>query len=255
MAMAVDTEMLAAAWSDMVRDLCGVTPQGWYVERGNVRASATYADAASLNAVSSMSLDPDLAALDELATELGERGLPWSIIVRAAAADAVADVAARHGLFNRHGVPLMACTKQDAVLDAAEGPRSAVRQVGSAASDVYSDVLTVGFEARQGFFGTLMGGRVLDAPGFSGYLAEESGVPVGTGLVIRNRGAAGVFNIAVVPAARGRGLGRALTARVMTDAFAAGDEVAYLNPSTDGWKLYESMGFRLVETWAMFTAP
>jgi ribosomal protein S18 acetylase RimI-like enzyme len=64
----------------------------------------------------------------------------------------------------------------------------------------------------------------------------------------------GVYNLAVVPRARGYGLGRAMTERVMEDGFAAGAETAYLHSSAAGRPLYESMGFRLVQTWTTFTA-
>jgi ribosomal protein S18 acetylase RimI-like enzyme len=63
-----------------------------------------------------------------------------------------------------------------------------------------------------------------------------------------------VFNIAVTPQARSRGLGRAMTARVMADGFAAGADTAYLHPSEAARPLYESMGFRVVQTWTTFTA-
>lgn len=82
-----------------------------------------------------------------------------------------------------------------------------------------------------------------------------SGVPVATGLGVLGDAVIGVYNIAVVPAARGGGLGRAMTARVLADGFAAGADVAYLNPSAAGRPLYESMGFRVVATWTTFSAP
>ncbi|MBM0274527.1 GNAT family N-acetyltransferase [Micromonospora tarensis] len=99
-----------------------------------------------------------------------------------------------------------------------------------------------------------MGGAVLDADAMTGYLAEESGRPVGTAFGVRTRGAVGVFNIAVVPAARGRGLGRGLTEAVLRAGIAAGADAAYLHSSPMGRPLYESMGFTLVETWTVFQA-
>ena len=62
-------------------------------------------------------------------------------------------------------------------------------------------------------------------------------------------GTAGVFNIATVPAYRGRGYGRAVTSRIVADGVARGADLAYLQSSEDGYPLYESMGFRTVETW------
>ena len=102
-----------------------------------------------------------------------------------------------------------------------------------------------------------MGGGVLDADPITGYLAEEveePGRPIGTGLGIRTSGVVGVFNIAVVPAARSRGLGRTITEAVLLDGVAAGADAAYLHTSAMGRPLYESMGFRLVEEWTVFEA-
>ena len=95
---------------------------------------------------------------------------------------------------------------------------------------------------------------MLDAEAFTGYLAEESGRPAGAGLGIRTADVVGVFNIAVVPAVRGGGLGRAITETVLLDGMAAGADAAYLHTSVMGRPLYESMGFRSVETWTVFTA-
>nr|WP_281374364.1 GNAT family N-acetyltransferase [Micromonospora jinlongensis] len=99
-----------------------------------------------------------------------------------------------------------------------------------------------------------MGGAVLDADAITGYLAEESGRPAGTGLGMLTSGVVGVFNIAVVPSARGRGLGRVLTETVLRDGIAAGADAAYLHSSAMGRPLYESMGFALLETWTAFQA-
>jgi hypothetical protein len=99
-----------------------------------------------------------------------------------------------------------------------------------------------GFEAPIDVFASLMGGNVLDAPGVTGYLAEVDGRPAATGLGVMSGGAVGVFNISVVPSARRRGLGRAMTVLVMADGFAAGADAAFLHPSRAGLPLYESLG-------------
>ncbi|MFI5934046.1 GNAT family N-acetyltransferase [Actinoplanes sp. NPDC051494] len=243
----------AQALVDAVARLVAVTPAGWSTGRGNVRGLAGGSAVASLNAVVSTAAEPDPAALDAVATELGALGLPWSILVREAAGDAVAAVAARHGLSHRDESPLMVCDAGDAVLTSDEHRSTLIHRVGAARSDAYTAALAAGFGVPDGVFGSLMGGGVLDAPGFTGYLAGEPGGPVATGLGVTGHGMVGVFNITVDPSRRGHGLGRAMTARVLADGFAAGCTTAYLQTSEDGRALYESMGFRLVENWAVFT--
>ncbi|MET8044724.1 GNAT family N-acetyltransferase [Micromonospora sp. NPDC005215] len=247
-------DRIAASYADAIKVLCAVTPKGWYAERGTATAAVTQAGVASLNVAYDTTLEPDLGSLDKLAVEVGRQAEHWSIMVRGEADDEVRDLAARHGLLSRSALPLLACTAGDVVFRAGTTRRESIRQVRAAEAGLYTDTLTRGFEAPEDAFGSLMGGGVLDADPVAGYLAEESGRPVGTGLGLRTHGVLGVFNIAVLPAARGRGVGRAITEAVLRDGIAAGAEAAYLHPSAMGRPLYEAMGFRLVENWTIFQA-
>ncbi|MFE9191979.1 GNAT family N-acetyltransferase [Micromonospora sp. NPDC007208] len=252
--MGSTADRMTAAYLDAFESLVDVTPKGWYAEGGTARAAVTRSDVPLLNVAYDMTPEPDLGSLDEMATEVGSQGVRWSIMVRRAAGDDIVDLAARHGLVERSDVPLLACAAGDLVFRSSAAQRQLVRQVGAVKSDIYTEVLAQGFEAPESIFGPLMGGGVLDAASMAGYLAEESGRPVGTGFGIRTPDAIGVYNIAVVPSSRGRGLGRAITEAVLHDGVAAGAEWAYLLPSVMGRPLYESMGFRLVTSWTMFTA-
>ncbi|MFI5928544.1 GNAT family N-acetyltransferase [Micromonospora sp. NPDC051543] len=249
-------DRMAAAYDEAIEGLCGATPKGHYARRGTARAAVTQAGVATLNAAYDLSREPDLEALHEMAVEVSGQVEAWSIMVRvdADADGAVADLATRHGLTTRRELPLLACGVDELVLRADEAQRERVRQVGAADSDRYTDVLTRGFEVPDGLFGSLMGGAVLDAERIDGYLYEEDGQALGTGMGMRHRGVVGVFNIAVVPDARGRGLGRAITEKVVRDAIAAGADAAYLQSSALGRPLYESMGFRFQENWIAFHA-
>ncbi|MEH0930172.1 GNAT family N-acetyltransferase [Micromonospora sp. CPCC 205558] len=252
--MSTTADRLATAYSDAIGTLCRVTPKGWYAERGTARAGVTHVGVASLNGVFDLTMDPDLGSLDELATEVSGQVPQWSIIVRDEPSSGIVDLAARHGLSERSTLSLMACATNDIVFRPGSPQRTLVRRVGAAESDTYTAAFTESFEVPEGSFGSLMGGAVLDTDGVTGYLAEESERPVGTALGMLTPGVVGVFNIGVVPSARGRGLGRALTEAVLRDGIAAGADAAYLHTSPMGRPLYESMGFALVETWTMFSS-
>ncbi|WP_422735393.1 GNAT family N-acetyltransferase [Micromonospora sp. WMMD729] len=252
--MTIIGDRMAAAYDDAIEDLCGATPKGHYARRSTARAAVTHARAATLNVAYDLSPEPDLDVLHELATEVSRQVEAWSIMVRYDADGSVAELAARHGLAARSDLPLLAGAADELVLRADEAQLARVRRVGAADSDRYTDVLTRGFEAPDGLFGPLMGGAVLDAERIDGYLYEEDGQLLGTGLGMHTRGVVGVFNIAVVPAARGRGLGRAITEKVVRDGVAAGADAAYLQSSALGRPLYESMGFRFQENWIAFHA-
>ena len=95
-----------------------------------------------------------------------------------------------------------------------------------------------------------------DAPGARGrsvhhVLAEADGVAVGCARWRAAGGAAKLERFAVLPEARGRGVARALVARTLADARAAGHRRFALHAQTYAAPLYAAFGFR--ETGAPFT--
>ena len=75
---------------------------------------------------------------------------------------------------------------------------------------------------------------------------EPSGCLVGTGTLVEVDGTAGLYNIATLASARGRGVGRAVTRALMHLARERGHRHAVLESSEMGFSLYESLGFRTV---------
>jgi ribosomal protein S18 acetylase RimI-like enzyme len=57
-------------------------------------------------------------------------------------------------------------------------------------------------------------------------------------------GVAGIYNVCTVPEARGRGIGRAVTAAALEDAVARGLRLAVLGSSELGYPVYRRLGFR-----------
>jgi ribosomal protein S18 acetylase RimI-like enzyme len=77
--------------------------------------------------------------------------------------------------------------------------------------------------------------------------ATLAGAPAGFGLAVLERGAIGLFEIAVQPEYRSRGLGRELTRALMGWGQSQGATAAYLqvlDANRPAIKLYESLGFR-----------
>jgi GNAT superfamily N-acetyltransferase len=79
-------------------------------------------------------------------------------------------------------------------------------------------------------------------------LATLDGEPAGTAYTLRSEGAGGpalcLAGLAVLPHARRRGVGAALSSWLLERGFAAGAELAHLNPDTDeAARLYERLGF------------
>jgi GNAT superfamily N-acetyltransferase len=85
---------------------------------------------------------------------------------------------------------------------------------------------------------------------FTGRLGREA---VGTALAIRTGDVSGVYNVSVVPRARRRGVGAALTWAAVAAGRAWGCDPIVLQASAMGLSLYRAMGFRTVKPYAMFT--
>jgi GNAT superfamily N-acetyltransferase len=87
---------------------------------------------------------------------------------------------------------------------------------------------------------------------FTGWL---EGRPVGTTLAIRSGAVSGVYNVGVVPGARRRGVGTALTWASVGAGRAWGCEPIVLQATEMAIPMYEAMGFRTVASYAVFREP
>jgi GNAT superfamily N-acetyltransferase len=213
---------------------------------------------ATLNGVLSDAVRPDVTALDRAAARVAGLPLPWSIQFRGEPEPAAARVAARYGLTARTTSPLMvyhpAPDRPTPPARASAAASVLVADAGDRAE--YAAALADGFEAPPEIMAPFSSPEAFALPGAVPYLAREDGQVVAVGFGVFGKRIAGVFNIATVPAYRGRGYGRALTSRIVADGVARGADLAYLQSSEDGYPLYQSMGFRTVETWTyLLTEP
>jgi GNAT superfamily N-acetyltransferase len=91
---------------------------------------------------------------------------------------------------------------------------------------------------------------VLGIEGAIGLVAwGDDGRPVGCAVAHEGAGATGIFGVGVVPGARGRGIGAALT---LAAARAFPGDLAWLLPSEMARPMYERLGFRAWEMWEVW---
>jgi ribosomal protein S18 acetylase RimI-like enzyme len=209
----------------------------------------TSAAASSFNRVTATTHTPDPAEIDRLAAIVNDAGVPWSLWLRDEPGPEVLRVAADHRRTDRGTVPLMVVSRADARLRGPRGGAPVIRVITSAERQLHLDLFAVSFGGSADVYGVRMAEPLIDAPWASMYVAELDGVPVATGYGVRVGDYVGVYCIGVPPEFRGRGYGRLVTERVMTDAFSAGATGAFLQSSDDGFPLYKSMGYETVETW------
>ena len=79
-------------------------------------------------------------------------------------------------------------------------------------------------------------------------LGRLNGEPAGTNVIFNGAGVAGVYGIAVVPSARGKGIGAAITLKPLLDARDKdGYNYAVLFSTEMGAPVYERIGFRMTD--------
>ena len=76
------------------------------------------------------------------------------------------------------------------------------------------------------------------------YALCSDGEMVATASLALHAGIAGIYNVATLPKARGKGFASALTAHVAAEARASGATIAALQASEMGLNVYRRLGFR-----------
>jgi ribosomal protein S18 acetylase RimI-like enzyme len=87
---------------------------------------------------------------------------------------------------------------------------------------------------------------------FIAYLDDE---PVSIAMTIVSHGVAGIYWVGSLEQARGKGLGRAVTAAATNAGFEQGAEVASLQASPMGKPIYEAMGYETLFDYRLFMSP
>ncbi len=197
------------------------------------------------------------AAVDELERAINEvegLGVPCWIEVRAGRTLAIERVARGLGFTRKDSIPGMVV--RPAELAIVPDPEVEVTRVRDAAGlAVAATVAAAGFEVPREHFAALFTPRVAETPGLSIYVAQAKGRPISTATVWIGDGSVGIFNVATPPEHRGRGYGRALTAKAIAVGFSSGADLAWLQASPLGEPVYRAMGFRQVETYLLLSRP
>jgi len=107
--------------------------------------------------------------------------------------------------------------------------------------------------AADGLLRTMDGiGLELPVRNYIGYLDSE---PVATSTLFVSTGVAGVYNVATFEAARGKGIGAAITTKALVDGRDLGYRIGILQSSDMGFSVYERMGFEEVCKVGNFWGP
>ncbi|WUD70968.1 hypothetical protein OG937_04385 [Streptomyces sp. NBC_00510] len=252
------TEMISNAAVDALHGamerLTDLLP-GAFTRRGpkGGRLVCTGLPVALLNTVST-GHERDLRETEALAEELSATGLPWSIQVRGEADPELTALAARFGRTAGTTLPLLAWDAASlADLPAAPPGGGTVRTLTGAEAGRYSAALAAGFGMPGEVADAFALPALLDAPGMTAFTLDVDGEAVATGFNVLVGDHVGMFNGSVPPRHRGNGHYRTLVTARLRDAVASGARHAFTQNSPMSRPLYESLGFRLVETWTYLT--
>jgi len=197
-------------------------------ERPGIRLMASGLGHPQWNNADITAPDPDM---DEAAAWYAARGVPWGMRV-----PVELDWSRGRFLFHKR---LMGLEPAAFI----PPPDADVRLADDLDTVVEIDAAAFGTEPARGWLTPQFG-----APRFETALAYLDGEPVATGYAVRSDGRAGpclyVAGVAVLPHARRRGLGAALTAWLIARGFERGATLAHLHPDDDAAvRLYERLGF------------
>ena len=192
------------------------------------------------------------AALADAERACAGRGLPFGIDLQVGRHPAVDEAVRSAGLARLFSRPAMAV---DATGLASAVPPEGV-QIRPVASEEESLALArVDAEAFESDFAISEAFHApgWDAPGCVKLVAWEGTEPVASSAGYVHEDSVGVYGVAVVPRARRRGIGAAITVATIR-AFPHAD-LAWLFPSAMAASMYGSLGFRIASDWEVWIRP
>ena len=185
-------------------------------------------------------------AVARIVEHYSKLGSPFALTFRDSVSPGLSDACQEAGLIEHWQAPLMVLDRVSA--PPPPPPGLVIEHLSEASVDGYAAVLAAGFDAPRGIVDLLFGKSLLRIDGLTGYLGTIDGEPVSTAASYAAEGLVGVYNVATVPAHRGKGAGAALT----WEAACAGPPPAILQASGDGEPVYTRMGFETPARYRQF---
>lgn len=244
-------ESAALASVAMWRVTVGAVPGGWVDEREGAAAVFTGGGVGGFNGVLTTSREVEPRVVTELLDRVAATGAPYTLHLREGTSPRLEQIARDRGMVLDSEEPVM-ILREPALLRRAPRTDARIRQLGPHEGRVQA-VLVAAVFAGMEVTEAEVAPTDLSGPGTRVYVAEVDGRAVATATGVTYAGALAVITVATRPQHRRRGYGSALISHAVVDGFAAGAEWAWLQTSAEGAGLYERLGFRTVETEAIWT--
>ncbi|MCU1693034.1 MAG: family N-acetyltransferase [Frankiales bacterium] len=215
-------------------------PAGAVLDLGDAQAHSTGIAVPQWNGLLLRRVPEDAGLYAEAAAWFAGRGMPYGVVVPEELDHAPP------GATLRHDLPVL----RRSLADLPPLPRLAYDDAPTAA--VVADVQAAAFEDLPALDLAFVA-PVLSAPWRRTVVVAEEGEPVATACVsLGGEREAVVFDVAVLPRAQRRGLGRAVTLWCLHEAASAGADLVVLNPSDAGRALYAGLDFVPAPSWRIW---
>lgn len=208
----------------------------------------------TLNGVWVGKVEADVEDIADLLDQVAATELPYCLQFRPGAAARMADLANSRGMARSEDIPFMVIEDPGRLSAAQAVSGLVIRELLPEEAQLHARLAAAGFEAPVEIFHKLMTPAALATPGVRCYVGEAGGQLVTTGLGLTLGPYVAIFSVATPPEYRRRGYGTAVTARAVADGLAAGAKWSWLQSSPEGYKVYEGLGFRTMETWPCWIA-
>lgn len=232
--------------------------EGAYTQRlGEAGLLVTGIPVPMQNGVLTIRTSASVFDVERLLDVVAATGLPHRLTIRAGCSQELVDLARTRGLVETESLPLMSLERGlDSVRIAAQHPDLVIRQLAPEEAGVHAAIGADVFQWPLETFERASPPSILRMQGFRAYVGVLDGQAVTTAAASAFGDYVGIFNVATLERHRGHGYGAAVTARAVLDGFESGASIAYLLASAMGYKVYERLGFKTLETWSVWlTAP
>ena len=203
-------------------------------------------------------LDPE-QLIERAQAFFGPRERGFAVWARGGASEDsdLVEAAERAGLKNvfempemiREAEPLEPITPDGVELRRVASPEDAARYWEIAISSYAS----IGFPPE--IFAFYENNELLWSDGVAAFLAHVDGRPAGISMTIVSHDVAGIYWVGAMEEARGKGLGRAVTAAATNAGLEMGATTASLQASPMGESLYRQMGFETIYDYRLYLSP
>jgi ribosomal protein S18 acetylase RimI-like enzyme len=196
------------------------------------------------------------AALRRAVDRLRSHERPYQVRIRAGLDDDLLPLIADLGLVEdaEEAYPAMALSPIPEDLDAPPAPDDLEIQLATDGStfEGHATLVAEGFGMPPELVRRFLGPQVLEIAGIVILVGSRAGEPVATAMGFVANGTVGIYNVATIESARRRGYGAALTRRAIDEGRHRGADVAILQSSTMGRRVYEAIGFRETAEFRVF---